>query len=88
MILVNFIGTRFLTASCTCSSRIFDTVLPKKWKYFSKLTNNPFFYLEVHINLNVQVADIAVIRLESEYTIHLFSLKETKLKGMVASFIP
>ena len=38
-------------------------------------------YLEIHINLDVQVADIAVIWLESEYTIHLFSLKKTKLKG-------
>ena len=43
--------------------------------------NNPcFIYLEIHINLDVQVADIAVIWLESEYTVHLFSLKKTKLK--------
>ena len=44
--------------------------------------NNPcFIYLEIHIDLDVQVADIAVIWLESEYTVHLFSLKKPKLKG-------
>ena len=55
---------------------------------FFNVDKQPVLYLEVHINLDVQVADIAVIRLESEYTIHLFSLKEMKLKDMVGAFVP
>ena len=48
-----------------------EDIILSRWKNPGLCT-----YLEVHINLNVQVTDIAVIWLESEYAIHLFPLNK------------
>ena len=40
------------------------------------------FYLKVDIDFNIQISDIAVVGLESEYAIDLFSLKSILEQGI------